>query len=296
MEIELHQLDMRYEVLRVADPGEESRLAVSLASTGQHSPVLVVPAEEPDRYRLIDGFRRVRALRSLARDTVEALVVELDDTEALLFAYRAKASGRVTAMEEAWLLQELAEGHGLSQAELAVRLDRSESWVSRRLALVRQLPESVQQRVRAGRLCPQAAMRYLVPLARAKVEDCERLVEGLGSKRVSVRQMASLYAAWKRARPAEQAKIAEHPLLYLKAEEETARPAPAAAEPDAAGKLLGDLELVAQLCWRTRRRVREVKASAGGEWPPSLVPLWKDTRAAFSSLENLLTEVLDARP
>jgi ParB family chromosome partitioning protein len=296
MEIELHQLDLRYAGLRVADRPEDSRLVASLVRAGQQSPVLVVRGDQEGAYRLVDGFRRVRALRALARDTVEALVLDLDDAEALLLCYRARARDRLTAIEEAWLLRELVETHGLGQAELALRLERSESWVSRRLALVRELPESVQERVRLGRLCPQAAMRYLVPLARAKPAECERLVERLGSQRPSVRQMAALYAAWKSARPAARARIVEEPLLYLKTEREVSRPAPAEAGPVEADRLVADLELVAQLCFRLRRRLREVTRSAGAGLPLTLEELWKQTRAAFESLDRVLAEALHARP
>jgi hypothetical protein len=48
-------------------------------------------------------------------------------------------------------------GYGLE--ELARRFDRSMSWVSRRLALVELLPESIQQQVREGKLGAQVAMR-----------------------------------------------------------------------------------------------------------------------------------------
>ena len=297
MRIELNQLDMRYAVLRVGQRPEDSRLVASLARAGQQSPVLVVRGDPEGSYRLIDGFRRVRALRTLARDEVEAVVLELDDAEALMLCYRVRARDRLTAVEEAWLLRELVETHGLRQAELAVRLERSESWVSRRLALVRELPESVQERVRLGRLCPQAAMRYLVPLARAKPADCERLVERLGAARVSVRQMAALYAAWQAAPPAVRARIVDQPHLYLKAATElTRRLPPPRAGPTAADGLVADLELLVQLCFRMRRRLREVTGAAGSGLPSRFDELWNQTRAAFESLERVLTEAVDARP
>ncbi|MCA9720308.1 MAG: hypothetical protein KC468_36940, partial [Myxococcales bacterium] len=86
-----------------------------------------------------------------------------------------------------WMLQVLLDDHGLSQGELADKLDRSTRWVSRRLGLVRALPESVQRVARKGRLPVQAATKYLVPLARANAE--QQLVRGLGCGRVSVRQV-----------------------------------------------------------------------------------------------------------
>jgi hypothetical protein len=57
--------------------------------------------------------------------------------------------------------------------QLVHRLCRSESWVSRRFALLDVLAASAQDRVRAGTGPAHAAMKYLVPLARANQRQCE---------------------------------------------------------------------------------------------------------------------------
>ena len=60
------------------------------------------------------------------------------------------------------------------------RFDKSESWVSRRLALVSELPEPVQELVRSGGLPAHAAMKHLVPLARAKAAGWQALGDRVG--------------------------------------------------------------------------------------------------------------------
>src|SRR5437016_2426258 len=42
------------------------------------------------------------------------------------------------------------------------------------MALVELLPKAIQQQVREGKILAQVAMKYLVPLARQSVEDCQR--------------------------------------------------------------------------------------------------------------------------
>jgi ParB family transcriptional regulator, chromosome partitioning protein len=76
------------------------------------------------------------------------------------------------------------------------RFARSASWVSRRLALVAELPETIQEHVRRGELPAHAAMKHLVPLARANLEACERLVAAIAGKGLTNRQIGQLYAAW----------------------------------------------------------------------------------------------------
>ncbi len=75
MKLEFHQFDRRYEHLRVRNPERQRRLLASLAASGQQTPIVVVAiSEKPDRYLVIDGYKRVAALEQLARDTVEAVV------------------------------------------------------------------------------------------------------------------------------------------------------------------------------------------------------------------------------
>src|SRR5207247_10382952 len=120
-----------------------------------------------DRYQLIDGYKRAVALEQLGRDTVDAIVWEMSEADALVLDRSMRFSEPETALEQGWLLQELERRFGYSLEDLARRFDRSVSWVSRRLGLVDLLPDRVQQHVRQGAIFPHVAMKYLVPVARA---------------------------------------------------------------------------------------------------------------------------------
>lgn len=81
LELERHQLDLRYARLRLRREALEQRLVGSLALHGQQVPIVVVAAE-PGRFRVLDGFRRIRALERLGEDTVWATVWELEERQA----------------------------------------------------------------------------------------------------------------------------------------------------------------------------------------------------------------------
>src|SRR3984893_9939956 len=52
----------------------QRQLLASLASSGQQAPIIVVAIpDQPDRYLVIDGYKRIAALQQLGRDTVEAV-------------------------------------------------------------------------------------------------------------------------------------------------------------------------------------------------------------------------------
>ena len=74
MQLEFHQLERRWQYLRARRPARQRRLLASLAECGQQTPIVVVAADgQPDRYVVIDGYKRIAALEQLGRDTVEAV-------------------------------------------------------------------------------------------------------------------------------------------------------------------------------------------------------------------------------
>jgi hypothetical protein len=131
MQLEFHQLERRWEHLRVREPHRQRQLMASLAEGGQQTPIVVVPAEQDDRYIVLDGYQRIAALEQLRRDTVEATVWTMSEAEALLLERSLRFSRRECALEQGWLLSEMERCFGYSLDELARRFDRSPSWVSR---------------------------------------------------------------------------------------------------------------------------------------------------------------------
>ncbi len=250
MKLEFHQLDRRYEHLRSRDRGQQRRLLASLAASGQQTPIVVVAmAEQPQRYQVIDGYKRITALQQLGHDTVEAAVWEMSESDALVLDRSLRLSEKESALEQGWLLAELEQRFGYRLEDLARRFDRSASWVSRRLSLVEQLPEAVQQRVRSGEITAHVAMKYLAPVARANLTDCQRMAEAFSKYRFSSRQAGELYAAWRDASSSMRQRILDSPHLFLKAHQQVSpQPGSAAAE------LVRDLAMVLAITNRAGRR------------------------------------------
>lgn len=259
MEVEFHQLDRRLEHLRVRSPQRQRRLMASLAETGQQTPIVVVRATgTPDRYLVIDGFKRVAALAKLGRDTVEAVVWPMGEAEALLLDRSLRLGEAETALEQGWLLAELRKQAGWDAEELGRRFDRDVSWVRRRLALVEILPSGIQQMVREGRIAAHIAMKVLVPVARARVEDCQRMAEVFARGRWSTREAGQLYGAWRGADTGQRERLLENPELYLRTRRELEQPlGPTAPVAD----LLRDLEMVAAIAARAYRKLAGAAAA-----------------------------------
>jgi ParB family chromosome partitioning protein len=219
-ELEFHQLDRRLENLRVRHPARQRRLLASLAESGQQTPIIVIKSlETSDRYLVIDGHKRIAALRQLGRDTVQAVVWELSEADALALERSLRMSEPESALEQGWLLHEMESRLGCSIEQLARRFDRSRQWVASRLALVEALPESVQQLVREGKIAAHLAMRYLVPAARIDLEHCRRMAAAFAEQPWTTRQAGEFYQAWQRAGATVRERILASPKLFRKTQE-----------------------------------------------------------------------------
>ena len=294
MELEIHQLDRKYQALRIRDPRRQARWLAALSQGDPVGAVLVVAAERRGRFVLIDGYARVVALERLGRDRVEAIVLPLGEVEALVFAHRLEASGRRCALEEGWLLRALQEEAGMALPELAAHFGRSVSWASRRVGLVEALPEAVQQQVQAGAISAYAAMKWLVPLARANAAQCAALVAAIAPAKLSARAIERLYVAWREGGAAQRERIVSHPLLYLRAEQEQREMEPAdPTAPTAVEATLQDIDVVGAICRRVRRRLLRGRAPS----PDTVATFgraWQETRLAFEALSERLERLADA--
>jgi ParB family chromosome partitioning protein len=249
VELELHQLELRYEALRKRAPAAERQLLGSLVEIGQQLPIVVV--SEAERFILIDGYKRVRALKRLGRDTVRATGWQISELEALLLE-RGMRCASEDAFDQAWLLAQLQQRFGLSLEELARRFERNKSWVSRRLALIQVLPATIQESVRSGTLPAHAAMKYLVPLARANAAAATQLTEAITAFKPTVREVGALYAGWQSGTARTRELILTRPQIYLQAQQTQVLPAPSARQ-----RWLNDLGALGGLARRARRPLEQ---------------------------------------
>lgn len=245
MELELHQLELRYEGIRKRHPAQERQLLASLVEIGQQLPIVVIG--EAARFVVIDGYKRVRALKRLARDTVRGTCWEMPEVEALLLERRLRCASE-DALDQAWLMAQLQERFGLSLEELARRFERSKSWVSRRLGLIQLLPASVHDQVRSGVLSAHAAMKYLLPLARANAAAATDLVKAIGAWKPTSRQVGVLCTGWRSGSERTRELILASPHIYLQAQAAQSEPAPSSTQ-----RWLDDLSALGGMARRARK-------------------------------------------
>jgi ParB family transcriptional regulator, chromosome partitioning protein len=222
LELDLHCLELRFAGSRLVEPRAVAQIAHSIERCGQIVPCIVVavpdgPGAGGERLVLIDGYRRVAALRRVGRDTACVERWTCDVTEALLGLLARTQNRPLASIEEALLIRELLQGTGLSQHDLARRCGRDVSWVNRRLQLLSGLPDAALTAVRDGRLSSWSASRIVVPLARANAEHADRLLTALADAPLSTRELHCWFEHYQRAFRSAREHMVSRPRLFLDA-------------------------------------------------------------------------------
>jgi len=110
--------------------------------------------------------------------------------------------------------------------------------------------------VREGQILAQVALKFLVPVARQSLEDCQRMAAIFAQHHCETREAGQLYAAWRQGSAAIRKRILEAPELFFKTQRQERKPATTA---DA--ELLRDLEMVAAIVNRAHRRLAGAAAA-----------------------------------
>jgi len=290
--LEIAHLDLRYAHTRIRRLEALLPLMRSVEQWGQLRPVSVVPCDPPCHV-LVDGYRRVEALRRCGKDMVLAEVWSCGEREALLALLMREQDRRWEALEEASLIRELHERHELSQESIARLLGKDKSWVCRRLSLLSALPEQVLESVRNGHLSPWAAGRVLVPLARANPEHATALSRVLSQEPLSTRELWEFFHHYQKANRKQRQNMVLNPVLFLKAlraKEEDSRTHCLKEGPE--GKWLKDMKGVAHMLVRLTSTLPLVIYPGQGNLDRRvLLTAFEDARSAFVSLEKHIQEV-----
>ncbi|MCL6594308.1 MAG: ParB/RepB/Spo0J family partition protein, partial [Alicyclobacillus sp.] len=126
----------------VFDEDSIAELARTICTHGIIQPIVV--RRRGDKYELIAGERRWRAVRMLGWRTIPAIVRTMNDAQTASAALIENLQREgLTPIEEAVAYQQLLELHGLTQESLAQRLGKGQSTIANKLRLLN-LPRRVQ--------------------------------------------------------------------------------------------------------------------------------------------------------
>lgn len=171
-------------------------LARSIREQGVIQPVLV-RAVDTDRYELIAGERRLRAVKHLGIAEIPAIVRRVADADVLEMSIIENIQREeLNPLEEAKAYRRLAQEFGHTQDHIANRVGKDKTSVSNLLRLLN-LPENIQDYL-SNNLISFGHAKALLSLhdEKRQTQLCEKIVK----KGLSVRQVEQLTGQGRRAR------------------------------------------------------------------------------------------------
>lgn len=171
------------------DEEQLEQLAESIKAHGLLQPILVRKSEKFDgQYEIIAGERRWRAAQKAQLHNVPAIVLDIDDAEALEIALIENLQRQdLNPVEEARGYQKLIDDYGHTQDAVAKALGKSRSHVANMVRLLK-LPASVLKKLEQGEL----SMGHARALINAP--DAEKLAREIIAGNLSVRETENLAA------------------------------------------------------------------------------------------------------
>ncbi|SET25428.1 chromosome partitioning protein, ParB family [Oceanobacillus limi] len=134
----------RYQPRSIFNEEKIKELAQTINTHGMIQPIVVRKLDN-EKYEIIAGERRWRAIQSLGWENVSAIIRDMTDTQTASVALIENLQREeLTVIEEAVAYAKLLEMHNLTQEALAQRLGKNQSTVANKLRLLK-LPEVVQQ-------------------------------------------------------------------------------------------------------------------------------------------------------
>jgi hypothetical protein len=190
-DIELSQLDVRYQGHRLPQPRLEEKLLSAVAERGIERPLHGVC--RGTTAILLDGFKRYRCAHKLRLPTVPFASWGSDEAGGITQLLRGSPPQGLHLLEQARFVDELKSQHGMSVAEIAQQLSRSKAWVSLRLGLIAQLSPAARDALFAGAF---PVYSYLYSLGRFRrvnsQAEVDQFIGALRGKKLSVREIEGL--------------------------------------------------------------------------------------------------------
>ncbi|MCM3574883.1 nucleoid occlusion protein [Mesobacillus subterraneus] len=163
-----HIIPNRYQPRTVFDDEKIEELARTIHIHGVIQPIVVREFDE-DRFEIIAGERRWRAMKKLEWEEVPAIVKNLSDSETASVALIENLQREeLSPIEEAMAYGKLLEIHNLTQEALAQRLGKGQSTVANKLRLLK-LPQEVQDAL-LNKLITERHARSLIPLKNPQLQ------------------------------------------------------------------------------------------------------------------------------
>ncbi|MFD1176586.1 nucleoid occlusion protein [Paenibacillus puldeungensis] len=190
-----------YQPRTIFDDEKIDELCQTIKTHGVIQPIVV--RYRNDKYEIIAGERRWRAVKKLGLESIPAILRDFNDSQAASIALIENLQREgLTSIEEALAYQNLIDLHQLTQESLAQRLGKSQSTIANKIRLLH-LPEQVKNALMERKITERHA-RALLSLDTE--EQQLKVLEEIIHKELNVKQTEARIAFYKEVNKNKKAK------------------------------------------------------------------------------------------
>lgn len=171
----------RFQPREMFDDEALKELSQSIKEHGVIQPIIV--RKVGDKYEIIAGERRFRASQLAGKQTIPALVREIEDKEAAKIALLENLQrSNLTPIEEAKTYQTILKLDNITQEELAQNLGKSQSTIANKLRLL-----TLDEEVQTALLNSQISERHARSLIGLDLEKQRELLHKIINEKLTVK-------------------------------------------------------------------------------------------------------------
>jgi len=196
-QIEISQLDLRFESYRLKNRAAEKELFVSILENGIQEPLKGFYYEK--KQILLDGFKRLRCAKKLHIHMVPYHILSEDGAMGIINFLRLSNTKKLSIVEEAKLIDELKNAYKMNSTDIATMLDKSKAWVSVRSGILNEISNETMDRIMNGQFPLYAYMYILRPFIRInkiKTKEIDCFINLVSGKNLSIREIKILAKAY----------------------------------------------------------------------------------------------------
>ena len=162
-------------------------LSGSIKKYGVLQPILL--RDDGKSYSIIAGERRYRAAKMAGLDRIPAIIKTMENKEVALVALVENVQREdLNFLEEAKAYKKLMDDFGLTQNEIAEKVNKKQSTISNKIRVL-SLPEDIQEKILESKLTERHA-RALLKLG--DEEDREKVIGRIVANNLNVKQTERL--------------------------------------------------------------------------------------------------------
>jgi hypothetical protein len=187
-QIELTDLDLRYESYRLKAPASEKILLNSILENGIRDPLQGIDTK--DTRILVDGFKRYRCAGKLNIGIVPYISLGSDEAFGIIKLIRLSNAKSLGILEQARWIDELQNVYQMGTVDIARMLEKSKSWVSVRSGIISEMSDFTKDTIFSGKFPVYSYMYTLRKFMRINSKDeIDQFVKSVSGKGLSTRDI-----------------------------------------------------------------------------------------------------------